>query len=129
MKPAHSTFNTRLGPAHLPLTRHHRFLRPAAAGFLILRELITLGRVLNQPKRPLVLILGDARVSDKLGNVSECLAPDAHWACRVHWFGAGRLRYWPRHGDSLPRSPTGRWLWNGPMGMVERPPFALGTME
>jgi len=44
-----------------------RYLRPAAAGFLMQRELIALARVLSRPQRPLVLILGGARVSDKLG--------------------------------------------------------------
>jgi len=53
--------------AHAPMVGITRFLRPAAAGLLMQRELLALARVLDHPRRPLVLILGGARVSDKLG--------------------------------------------------------------
>jgi phosphoglycerate kinase len=53
--------------AHASVVGITRFLRPAAVGFLMQREMIALSRVLNPPRRPLVLILGGARVSDKLG--------------------------------------------------------------
>ena len=39
---------------------------PAAAGFLMARELEMLGRALRTPKRPLTAILGGAKVSDKI---------------------------------------------------------------
>lgn len=53
--------------AHASVVGITRFLRPAAAGLLMQRELVALARVLDHPRRPLVLILGGAKVSDKLG--------------------------------------------------------------
>ena len=53
------------------ITRH---LRPAVAGLLMKRELEALGRVFEAPARPLVAILGGAKVSDKLKLVESLLA-------------------------------------------------------
>jgi 3-phosphoglycerate kinase len=39
---------------------------PSVAGFLIEKELLYLGNAINDPKRPLVIILGGAKVSDKI---------------------------------------------------------------
>jgi 3-phosphoglycerate kinase len=39
---------------------------PSVAGFLIEKELRFLGNAINDPKRPLVIILGGAKVSDKI---------------------------------------------------------------
>ena len=41
-------------------------LLPAAAGLLLQREVVAFQRVLHEPERPLVAILGGAKVSDKL---------------------------------------------------------------
>ena len=49
-----------------------RFLsegRPAAAGRLIEREVEALSRLLNEPQRPYVAVLGGAKVSDKLSTI------------------------------------------------------------
>ncbi len=43
-----------------------QYLRPAAMGFLIEKELEYFGKVLDQPQRPVVAILGGAKVSGKL---------------------------------------------------------------
>jgi len=46
---------------------------PAVSGFLVARELSVLGGALTAPKRPLVAILGGAKVSDKLGVIRHLL--------------------------------------------------------
>ena len=50
-----------------------RFCRPAAAGDLLQREVTTLSRVLVNPPAPFVLLLGGAKVADKVGVVSNLL--------------------------------------------------------
>jgi phosphoglycerate kinase len=50
------------------------FVKEAAAGFLMAKEIEYLGRVLENPDRPFVAILGGAKVSDKL-EVIENLIP------------------------------------------------------
>ncbi|MBI4282415.1 MAG: phosphoglycerate kinase [Chloroflexi bacterium] len=46
---------------------------PAVAGFLMERELSVLGSVLYSPRRPLVVALGGAKVSDKIGVMENFL--------------------------------------------------------
>jgi len=46
---------------------------PAVAGLLMEQELQFLGNVLEQPKRPLVVVLGGAKVSDKIGVIQNLL--------------------------------------------------------
>ncbi|MFH0792547.1 MAG: phosphoglycerate kinase [bacterium] len=50
---------------------HH--LKPCAAGFLIDKELKYLGESLDNPKRPLVAIIGGAKVSTKIGVIRNLL--------------------------------------------------------
>jgi len=52
--------------AHASTTAIARLL-PSAAGFLMERELQVLGQALEAPDRPLVTIIGGAKVSDKIG--------------------------------------------------------------
>jgi phosphoglycerate kinase len=174
-----------------------RFLRPAAAGFLMQRELIALSRVLAQPRRPLALILGGARVSDKLGiirnlvphvdrlliggamaftflkalggetgfsPVEKSLIPTAKAILDdarakgvpvmlpedviAATYPGDRHRIVTVPADRIPLAlagfdigpatlirfrdalrDAGTIVWNGPMGMVEQPPFASGTAE
>lgn len=46
---------------------------PAVAGYLIGKELSVMGKALEDPARPFVAILGGAKVSDKIGVISNLL--------------------------------------------------------
>ena len=46
---------------------------PAVAGFLIGKELDVMGKALENPARPFVAILGGAKVSDKIGVITNLL--------------------------------------------------------
>ena len=46
---------------------------PAVCGFLIQKEIEFMGGALENPKRPLVAILGGAKVSDKIGVINNLL--------------------------------------------------------
>jgi phosphoglycerate kinase len=48
-------------------------LLPAVAGLLMLRELEALGTLLGDPARPFVVVLGGAKVSDKIGVIDKML--------------------------------------------------------
>jgi phosphoglycerate kinase len=47
---------------------------PAVAGLLMARELESLGRLLGDPARPFVVVLGGVKVSDKIGVIENMLA-------------------------------------------------------
>ena len=181
--------------AHASIAAITRHLQPAAAGLLMQRELGALGRILEAPQRPLVAVLGGAKVSDKvalvehlLGKVDALLIGGgmAFTFLRALGHSVGRSLVEPerietaraaleaarRRGVSLtlpvdavvadgldstagravgireipddqmgldlgPRSierfgavlKTARTIvWNGPMGVFEKPPFAGGTL-
>ena len=59
--------------AHASIEAITRHLQPAAAGLLMRSELDALGKILESPKRPLVAILGGAKVSDKVALVEHLL--------------------------------------------------------
>lgn len=46
---------------------------PAVCGYLIQKEIAVMGGALNDPKRPFVAILGGAKVSDKIGVITNLL--------------------------------------------------------
>src|SRR5258708_3872906 len=52
--------------AHASTVGITKFLHPAAAGLLMQRELEYLGRVITNPAKPFVAIIGMAKVSDKI---------------------------------------------------------------
>jgi phosphoglycerate kinase len=59
--------------AHASTEGITRFLQPAAAGLLMAHELEVLGRIFENPKRPVAAVLGGAKVSDKLALVEHLL--------------------------------------------------------
>jgi len=59
--------------AHASTEGVARFLRPAVAGFLMEKEIEFLGRILANPDRPFVAILGGAKISDKIGVIKNLL--------------------------------------------------------
>ena len=58
--------------AHCSTTGVAAFL-PSACGYLIQKEIKFMGEALANPKRPLVAILGGAKVSDKIGVITNLL--------------------------------------------------------
>lgn len=58
--------------AHCSTTGVASYL-PAACGYLIQKEIRFMGGALADPKRPLVAILGGAKVSDKIGVISNLI--------------------------------------------------------
>jgi phosphoglycerate kinase len=179
--------------AHASTEGVAHFLHPAVAGLLMQRELEYLGRVLAEPERPFVAILGGAKISGKIdvierllpkvdgmliGGAMACtfyqamgltvgrslVEPDRiamaralidRWGPRLtlphdavvapSLDAADRARVVPRDRipadeamyDIGPRTAesygraiaTARTvLWNGPMGVFEKPPFDAGTL-
>jgi len=181
--------------AHASIDAITRHLKPAAAGFLMRRELDTLARILERPERPLTALLGGAKVSDKLALVEHLLervdalvigGGMAFTFLRAMGHDVGRSLVEPDRVDTAGRvlesarrrgvplvlpvdavvapgldSPQGRAVgvreipadqmgldigprtverfaatlksartvvWNGPMGVFEKAPFAAGTL-
>jgi phosphoglycerate kinase len=52
--------------AHASTAGVTEYLRPAVAGLLLEREVTTLRAIIETPERPLVVVLGGAKVSDKI---------------------------------------------------------------
>src|SRR6185503_152821 len=59
--------------AHASIDGVPRILKPAAAGFLMARELEYLGKLLGSPESPFVAVLGGAKVSDKIELIENLL--------------------------------------------------------
>jgi phosphoglycerate kinase len=49
------------------------YLRPAVAGLLLEREVVTLRSIVESPERPLVVVLGGAKVTDKIALIDRFL--------------------------------------------------------
>ena len=60
--------------AHASTEGITHFVKLSAAGLLMEKELQYLGRVLQNPERPFVAILGGAKVSDKIGVIQNLLS-------------------------------------------------------
>ena len=59
--------------AHCSTVGVNQYLSPCAAGYLLGKELDFLGNAIDNPVRPLVAILGGAKVADKLNVISNLL--------------------------------------------------------
>ena len=59
--------------AHASTTGVAEFLRPAVAGLLLEREVTTLRSIVESPERPLVVVLGGAKVTDKIALIDRFL--------------------------------------------------------
>jgi phosphoglycerate kinase len=76
-------------------------LRPAVAGLLLEREVTTLRAIIEAPERPLVVVLGGAKVSDKIALIDKFLdAADALLIGGAMCFSFFRAQGIPT-GDSL----------------------------
>ncbi|NWF94227.1 MAG: phosphoglycerate kinase [Syntrophaceae bacterium] len=60
--------------AHASTEGMTRYVKTAAAGFLMIKEVESLERALVSPERPYVAILGGAKVSDKIGVIENLLS-------------------------------------------------------
>jgi phosphoglycerate kinase len=59
--------------AHASTAGVAELLRPAVAGLLLEREVVTLRSLVESPERPLVVVLGGAKVSDKVALIDRFL--------------------------------------------------------
>ena len=59
--------------AHASVHALPKLVRDRAAGFLLLKELKSLGKVVSKPDKPYVAVLGGAKVSDKIDVVETLL--------------------------------------------------------
>jgi phosphoglycerate kinase len=59
--------------AHASTVGVAEYLRPAVAGLLLEREVVTLRSIVESPERPLVVILGGAKVTDKIALIDRFL--------------------------------------------------------
>ena len=126
---------------------------PAVCGFLIQKEIEFMGGALENPKRPLVAILGGAKVSDKIGVINNLLdkvdtlivgggmaytffvAKGYHVGTSLFnsdefpdgWMG---MDIGPKTRELFANAikGSGTVIWNGPMGVAEWDHFAGGTI-
>jgi phosphoglycerate kinase len=59
--------------AHASTAGMVKHVKIRAAGFLMLKELASLGGLLKNPERPFIAVLGGAKVSDKIGVIENLL--------------------------------------------------------
>jgi phosphoglycerate kinase len=59
--------------AHASTAGVAEYLKPAVAGLLLEREVVTLRSIVEAPERPLVVVLGGAKVTDKIALIDRFL--------------------------------------------------------
>ncbi len=86
--------------AHASTEGITHFIKPAAAGLLMKKELRYLGQVLEHPEHPFIVILGGAKVSDKIAVIENLLKS----ADRILIGGAMAYTFLKSHGLETGRS-------------------------
>jgi phosphoglycerate kinase len=87
--------------AHASTVGVAQHLRPAVAGLLLEREVMTLRGIVESPERPLVVVLGGAKVTDKIALIDKFLdTADALLIGGAMCFSFFRVQGIPT-GDSL----------------------------
>jgi phosphoglycerate kinase len=101
--------------AHASVAAITKFLQPAAAGLELVEELRYLGKALESPERPFVVIVGGSKVSDKLGVIENLL----HRSERVLIGGAMAYTFLKARNMPVGRSLV-EWDWLEPARSIMR---------
>ena len=78
-------------------------LLPSAFGFLVKRELSVLGRLLDKPAHPFVVLLGGFKVSDKIGAIENLLLRGVD---KILVGGALAYTFLKANGSNVGKSPV-----------------------
>jgi phosphoglycerate kinase len=109
-----------------------RFIQPAVAGFLIMKELDYLGGLNQNPERPFVAILGGAKISGKIDVIQELLPK----VDRLVIGGGMAYTFLDAQGLSVGRSllekdkvPLAKTLLAGAEGKIVLPVDCMGSSD
>jgi len=86
--------------AHASVVAITEFVEKAAAGFLVEKEVISLNKIIHMPEKPLVAILGGAKVSDKIPIIENLLTK----ADDILLGGAMAYTFFAAQGDKVGQS-------------------------
>jgi len=128
-------------------------LLPSGAGFLLEKEVVCLTRLSTNPEKPLVAIIGGAKVETKVGVIDK-ISEKADFVLISGLIGKGvigqkiKLRYPEKIVFPIDETGGGKDVgpetiklfkekisqaktifWNGPLGKIENKEFAVGTEE
>ena len=78
-------------------------LLPSVAGLLLEKEVNTITEVMHNPERPLVAIIGGAKIADKIDVLNQCIKMAEPWLI-LFWLPRGLM--WP---IACTIRPTYRW--------------------
>ncbi|MDW8304843.1 MAG: phosphoglycerate kinase [Acidobacteriota bacterium] len=87
--------------AHASTAGITEFLQPAVAGFLMEKELDYLSKILNNPEKPFVAILGGAKVSDKIPVIESLISKGVD---KILIGGAMAYTFFKAHGLTVGKS-------------------------
>ena len=109
---------------HASMTTITKFL-PSYAGFLFEREIMVLTRIIHNPKKPFIVIIGGAKpdkidVIRNLLNIADNITKD----CMIGDIGPDTIALYKKtlkHANTV--------VWSGPLGAFEYEKFEGGTHE